>query len=260
VQPLARQVELGRRWLKCGSRLFGRNPWLLGGMGVCAAVLLTLLSLIPLVGALVIALIAPILLASSYLAIDRVAQMKFVLPADLRRDAIRQSPRGLILVFRDEDHVVPTLVAGIFSLAVVLMTHLLIRVIAGSAWVAHWSTLDIGPMLLVLLAGLLVLVVYFLLAASLLYALPLAFLQDEALVPAIGRSFRASLQYALALLIVLAPLLLPSLLAGLASYITVWLAPFVWLLVVTVVLPLVATSVYCSYRTLFSTKENSAVA
>lgn len=260
MQPLTRQIELGRRWLRCGARLFGRNPWLLGGMAVCAAVLLTLLSLIPLVGPLVIALIAPILLASTYLAIDRIAQMKFALPEDLRRDAIRQSPRGLVLVFREEDQIVPTLVAGIFSLAVVLMTHLFIRLIAGNAWVAKWWTLDFGSLVLVLLAGLIVLGVYFLLAASLIFALPLAFLQDEALVPAIGRSFRASLKYALGLVIVLSPLLLPSLLAGLASYVSVWLAAFVWLVVVAVVLPIVATGVYCSYRTLFSTKENAAVA
>lgn len=229
-------------------------------MAACAALLLTLLALIPLVGPLVIALIAPMLLASTYLAIDRVAQMKFALPEDLRRDAIRQSPRGLILVFREEEHIVPTLVAGIFSLAVVLMTHLLIRIIAGNAWVAKWSSLDFGSLALVLLAGLVVLGVYFMLAGALLYALPLAFLQGEALVPAIGRSFKASMKYGLALIIVLSPLLLPSLLAGLASYVSIWLAPFVWLLVVAVVLPIVATSVYCSYRTLFSTKENAAVA
>jgi len=260
VQPLARQLELGRRWLKCGSRLFGRNPWLLGGMAVCAAILLTLLSLIPLVGPLVIALLAPILLASTYLAIDKVAQMKFVLPADLRREAIRQSPRALIAVFRKEDQIVPTLVAGIFSLAVVLMTNLLISVIAGNAWVARWTSLDLASLLLVLVAGLIVIGVYFLLAGALVFALPLAFLQDEALVPAIRRSFKASIRYALALGIVLAPLLLPSLLGMLASYVSVWIAPLVWLLVVTVVLPVVATSVYCSYRTLFSVKENSAVA
>jgi hypothetical protein len=260
MQPLVIQLELGRRWLKCGSRLFGRNPWLLGGMSASVALLFTLLALIPLVGPLVIALFAPILLASTYLVIDKVAQMKMALPEDLRRDAIRQAPRALVEVFRDEQHVVPTLVAGIFSLAVVLMTHLLIRVIAGNAWVARWSTLDIGSLLLVLLAGLVVLAVYFLLAAALLYALPLAFLQNEALVPAIGRSFKASTLYAPALAIVLAPLLLPSLLAALASYVSVWLAPPVWLLVAAVVLPVVATSVYCSYRTLFSTKENAAVA
>lgn len=229
-------------------------------MAVCVAVLFTLLALIPLVGPLMIALFAPILLASTYLVIDKVAHLKLALPEDLRREAVRQSPRALVEVFRDEEHVVPTLVAGIFSLAVVLMTHLLIRVIAGNAWVAKWSTLDIGSLLLVLLAGVVVLAVYFLLAAALIYALPLAFLQNEALVPAIGRSFRASLQYAPALLVVLTPLVLPSLLAALASFVSAWLGPPVWLLVAAVVLPVVATSVYCSYRTLFSTKDNAAVA
>jgi hypothetical protein len=248
------QLGIGRRWLGCGARLFARNPWLLGGMGFTSALLLAVLALIPLAGALLIALLAPLLLASASLALDGVARQKAPLPAALRVVALKKSPRELLAVFRAEDRWLPAFATGLYSLAVVLLANLLVELIAGNAWVGRWAGLDPAALAGVLTAALALLLIYFALAASLVYALPLAFLQDEALIPAIGRSLRAGLQYPFGLLPTLALLLVPSLFAALAGLRSAWLAPLVWVLLGAVVLPLATASAYCSYRTLFAVK------
>ncbi|MCR4301714.1 MAG: hypothetical protein NUV51_08890, partial [Sulfuricaulis sp.] len=67
-----KHLHIGRRWLLNGWKLFMRNPWLLGGMGLTAAVVLGMLELIPLLGGLLIALVAPVMLSSVYLSLDTI--------------------------------------------------------------------------------------------------------------------------------------------------------------------------------------------
>ena len=84
MTPLKKNAALGVRWLTCGWRLFERNPWLFVGMGLCCEVLIGVLALIPLLHGPMIALVAPMLLASAYLTIDSVVRQKLRLPAALR--------------------------------------------------------------------------------------------------------------------------------------------------------------------------------
>ncbi len=245
-------MALGFRWLRCGWRLFRLNPWLLAPMGFLCALMISVLTLIPLAGNLLIALMAPMLLASAILSIDTVSRHKIALPAELRRAAIEQSPRELIRIFRDEERLLPAIATGLYSMAVALMIGILAQLVAGDAWVSRWSTLEPGALFGMFATALLAIVLYFSLAASLIYALPLAFLRDEPLFPAILRSFRTGLHYAGGLLVVLPPMLLaPALLGGVASYVSFWAAHLLWLIAGSVVLPLTATSLYCSYRSLF---------
>ena len=254
MRRLTKRLEMGTRWLGCGGRLFARNPWLLGGMGfVCAAVAGGLV-LIPLAGELLIALLAPILLASFYLAVDSVSRLKMSLPAALRLAAIKQSPKELVGVFRNEANMMPMIVASLYSMTAVLLINLAVRLVAGGTWVGHWMSLDILPLLGVLALGLLVLALYFVLAVSLVYALPLMCLQNEAPIVAIGRSLKTGIRHLFALVMLLGLLLLPFVLGRAASYISIWVTFLVWLIVGTVVFPLVTTSLYCSYRTLFPSK------
>jgi hypothetical protein len=255
LRRIKKRLELGKRWLKCGWRLFGRNPWLLGGMGFSCAFLISVLLLIPLVGGLLIALLAPMLLASAYLVIDTVSNQRMALPASLRLAAVMRSPKELVSVFRNEEYLLPTLVASIYSLAVVLLINLLVRLVAGNAWVGHWMNLDILSFLGVFATALFAFVLYFMLAASLIYALPLAFLQNEALLPAIGRSLKSCARYIFALLILLGLMVAFFLLGHISAYFSVWAAFFVWLVIGTVVFPIVATSLYCSYRTVFPVNQ-----
>jgi hypothetical protein len=252
LQRLKKHVLLGSRWLRCGWRLFRLNPWLFAPMGFLCALTVSVLTPIPLAGNLLIALLAPMLLASATVSIDTVGRLKIALPAELRRAAIGQSPRELVKLFRDEERLLPVIATGLLSMAVALVIGILAQLVAGDAWVNRWSNLEAGALLGVSATVLLVIVLYFGLAAALVYALPLAFLRDEPLFPAILRSFKTGMHYAAGLLVIL-PLLLvaPILLGGLASYVSFWMANLLWLIIGSVVLPLTATSLYCSYRSLF---------
>jgi hypothetical protein len=254
-----KHTELGFRWLTCGWRLFLRNPWLLGGMGFCAAALISALALIPFLGGLLIALVAALLLASAYLAIDNVSRQKMSLPASLRLVAVKQSPRELISVFRNEQRVFPTVVTGLYSMVAALLIGVLVRLMAGSAWAKDWTSLGFVALSGVLAAWLLALCIYFLLAWSLIYALPLAFLQQEPLVPAIGRSFKTAARHAFGLSVVLGFLLVPILVGAIASLVSAWAAHALAFLVGAVVLPITAASLYCSYRTVFPQREAATI-
>lgn len=253
-----RHAALGVSWLACGWRLFRRNPWLLGGMGLSASALVTALWAIPLLGGPLIALLAPMALASFYLAIDRVSKVTMPLPAVLRLSALRQSPRELFGVFRDERRVMPTMVVSLYSVFVSVLANMLVWMVAGSAWVKPWSDLGVVGLLAVFAALTVALIVYFLLAVSLVYALPRTFLRDKPLVPEMWRSIRTGLHYLFALLTVLGVLLLPPLVGGIASLSSLSLAYVVALLANAVALPLVACGLYCSYRTVFQPREPAA--
>ncbi len=255
MQRFGKQFGIGLRWMKCGSRLFMRNPWLLGGMGVSMAALIGVLSLIPLLGDLIISLLAPILLASTYIATDKVSRQKMALPKTLRGPAMKQSPLELIAVFRHESHIMPMAVASIYCAAVVLLVNALAQSVLGDAWVSRPTSLGTLTQIGVVVVALMVLLVYFVLAASLIYALPLAFLRDEALVPAIRRSFSTTMDHLFAVLAILALLLVPPILAGIVSQASAWMAFFVQFVVSSFIFPLVATSLYCSYRTIFPGDE-----
>ena len=138
-----------------------------------------------------------------------------------------------------------------------LLINLAVRLIAGGSWVGRWTSLDAWPLLGVLALGLVALVLYFLLALSLVYALPLMCLRDESPIVAIGRSIKAGMRHLSALLMLLALLLVPFALGRAASYLSIWATYLIWLIVGTIIFPLVATSLYCSYRTVFPIKETS---
>lgn len=255
MQWTAKHWRIGQRWIVIGWQLFGRNPWTLGGMGFSTAVLIGAMTLIPLLGNLFIALLAPILLASAYLAIDGVYKQKMALPASLRLPALKQSPRRLVEVLRDEARIFPTAAACVYSTAGALLINLLVRLLAGDAWVAKWSNLEWLSLLVVLASGLLAFMLYAVLAASLIYALPLAFLLDEPLVPSLLRSLKASRHFAFALLVLMGVLLATFLLCVVASRFSLWAGYLIWLIAGTVVLPVVAAGLYGSYHDIFASQE-----
>jgi hypothetical protein len=241
-----------------GWRLFMHNPWLLGGMGLTTAVVIGVLTLIPLLGGLLVALLAPIWLASAYLAIDGVRRMPMTLPVSLRMPALKQSPWQLVAVFRNHAHALPMAVACLFSVAAVLLTNLPLQVLAGNAWVADWSSLERVSQAGVLVAMLLVFAVYAVVAATLIYALPLTFLRDEPLIPALRHSLRASRHFAVALLVLLGILVAPFLLGAIVSLFSPWAGYLVSLVISAVVFPVIVASLYCSYRDIFADRNYQA--
>ena len=255
MQRITKHLHIGLRWLIHGWQLFMRNPWSLGGMGFTAAVLVGVLSLIPLLGGLLIALLAPILLASSYLVVDGVYRQKMILPASLRLPALKQSPQQLFAVLHDEARIFPIMVTCLYSAAGVLLINLPVQLVAGQAWVANWSNLDRLSLIGVLVAALVAFVLYTVLAASLIYALPLTFLRAAPLFPSLLRSLKASRHFVFALLMLLGLLLAPLVLGAIASTLSLWISYLVWIVVGSVTMPVVTTSLYCSYRDIFTAKE-----
>src|SRR5690606_14935523 len=102
LQRITQGAGLGLRWVRCGGRLYARNPWLLGGMGACVAVLVAAAGAIPFLGGPLLGLLAPALAASFYIAIDGVAQQRLRLPPKLRGAALKQAPKELLNIARDE--------------------------------------------------------------------------------------------------------------------------------------------------------------
>ena len=254
MQTVAKHLRIGRRWIVIGWQLFRRNPWLLGGMGFTTTALIGALTLIPLLGGLLVATLAPILLSSAYLAIHGVYRQKMALPVSLRLPALKQSPQHLVDVLRDESRIFPIAVTCVYSTAGALLINLLVRLLAGDAWVAAWSSLEWLSLLIVLGVALLSLALYAVLAASLIYALPLTFLLDEPLVPSVLRSLKASRHFAMALLVLMSLFLAPFLLSVAVSHFSLWGGYLVWLIAGSVVLPVVAAGLYGSYHDIFTSQ------
>jgi hypothetical protein len=159
-------------------------------------------------------------------------------------------------VFNSEERVMPMFVVSIYSMAVVVLINILAHLITNGVWaVGSWLSLGIGALLANAGMALLMLVLYFLLAASIVYVLPLAFLQDEPLIPAMRLSLRMSLRHAFALLVISGLLLGLYFLGVLSALWSVWVSYLVWLVAGMFILPLAVTSAYCSYRTVFPRKE-----
>jgi len=142
-------------------------------------------------------------------------------------------------------------IVSLYCMIVSLLANTFVWLIAGGAWAKPLTALSITGVIAVCAAVLVALVFYFVIALSIVYALPRAFLRGKPLFPEVGRSLRAGMHYRFALLTVLAVLFGPVVLAAIVSLNSIWLAYLALSLANTLVLPLVACSLYCSYRTIF---------
>lgn len=260
MPPVKKHAQLGLRWLKCGWRLFVRNPWLLGGMGGCAAVALFAVSLVPMIGSPLIGLLAPTLLASFYIAIDGVARQRAKLPPALRAVAVKHSPKEFLNLAREENRLLQVALLGLYSLAVVVVADMLAWFLAGTTWANRSLGMHYSAIPVVGLIGLLLLAIYLLLAASLVYALPLALLQNQPLVPAVTASFRRGVHYAFALLTIVAFGVAPFILGALLSLYSHALGVAGAVLALAVVAPVATCSLYCSFRTVFPLADTADTA
>lgn len=255
MKKLERQFDIGMRWLRCGWRLLQRNPYILLGMALVALPILLALGTVPLFGNVLVALVVPVFVSSAVLVADELSRQKMALPASLRTAALMRAPKELFRVFADEDRLFPMLVLCLYVMAVALLATISAHLLTGGAWASVWASLGIGGMLKVSFAWLLVLIIYFLIATSLVYAIPLAFLHDEPLVPAIGHSFRTSAKHMLALAVIFGLLLVPFAFGKIVLQFSAPAGYVVWFLGGIIALPLTITSCYCSYRTAFPTKS-----
>ncbi|MFQ6022138.1 MAG: hypothetical protein ACE5NW_05400 [Acidiferrobacterales bacterium] len=252
---LRKQAKMGARWLDCGRRLVKRNPWLLSGMALAAMAIIILLTLIPLLGRLLIALTIPLLAASALLTVHDLSRQKIALPTSLKFAALARAPKELVRVITHEKHVMTVLMVSIYTLAVVLLINILAHLISDGAWIGNLWTLDTVTLFSALVTRLVALVLYLGLALSLVYAIPLIFLQDQALVPALSQSFRAAGRHIVAVLVIMGVLLAPFILGTLTSTVSRTATYLIWFVGGTLVLPVFVASCYCSYRTVFPAEQ-----
>lgn len=252
-----KHIELGFRWIRCGWRLLRRNPWLLAGMGSCASALIGALAFVPFIGGPLVALLAPALLAGVYLALDATARQKLPLPAELRVAALKQAPRALAIVVRDDGRLLQALMLGLLCAVVAVLAHLAMWLIAGGAW-THGGGWQLAALPRLLAAAAFGTTVYASLAALLVYALPLAFLKREPLVPAMSRSWKAALRYWPAHLTLAVFALAPVVLGSAALRWSAGLACLAGVLAGTIVLPAAVAAWYCSYRSVVVAAETPA--
>lgn len=236
-----KQTELGLRWTTCGGRLFRRNARLLAVVGSGGALVIVALASIPFLGAPLTGLLLPVLVAAIFLALD----------ASVGRTGRPVSAKAALQsLFADQDRSIQIVVVSLCSMAVALLAALLMAQLAGSAW---WIRPELDPLAYarVAIAALLALALCSVAAGALIYALPLALLQQEPLLPAAKRSFKAAARHAGALAVLEGILLLPLALGAIVSFFGVGLGYLLAAVGAAVVLPLVVASLYCSYRTLF---------
>lgn len=224
-------------------------------MALVALPILLALGTIPLFGNVLVALVLPIFVSSAVLVADELSRQKMALPASLRTAALMRAPKELFRAFANEERLFPVLVLCLYVSAVALLATIAAHLLTGGAWASMWASLGIGGMLKVSFAWLLVLIIYFLIGTSLVYAIPLTFLRGEPLVPALGRSFRASAKHMLALAVIFGVLLVPFAFGKIVLQFSAPAGYAVWFLCGVIVLPLTITSCYCSYRTAFPTQS-----
>lgn len=249
MKRLRKHTKIGVRWLRCGWRLFRRNPWLLLGMGLTSMLIIVILVSIPFAGSLVIAFLAPVLMSGAILAADELSKQKMALPASLRTAAFMRSPKVLVSAIGNEEHMATVLIMSLYTLAATLVINIAAYAISGGAWVNDLLTLDTAMLLRVLGTWLVVLMLYLTLTMSLIYAIPMILLQDAPVVPALGRSLKASWRHLTGLIVVIGVSSAPFILGMLASPFSAIAMYTIWFLGGAVALPLFVTSSYCSYRT-----------
>lgn len=255
-----RHMDLGLRWIRCGWRLFLRNPWQLGGMGFCCAAVAVGLIHIPLIGGPLLGLLAPPAVAAFYIAIEEISKQKIKLPRALRFFAIKQSPREFLNVARDERHLMQVLVLGLCGMIVFVLTDVLTWFIAGTALASPLANLSFGALVAVTVATIVRIAIYLILAATLVYAIPLALLRQEPLVPAFYTSLCTSAHYGFALLTIVALVVGLFVIISLTAFGSPALAYLGGLAAGVFVLPIALCSCYCSYRAIFAVANAAAPA
>lgn len=254
------QWQIGMRWLGCGWRLYRRAPAQLAAFGITAALAAALASWVPIVGALLLAALAPLFLASACLVLDETARQGKISRGPRRIAAVRAGARSVLRVLDKEARLIPLMLFSIYSVTVVLFAKILLWLTAYGVALDRARLAASIDLLGAVLGALLALGLLVMLFATLAYALPLAFLRDVPVGTAIVLSSRAAIRHVYAVLALLGLLALPAVLGALGAIHSPWAAYAVGILSSPLALPWAAAALYCSFRTLFATDEAGVTA
>lgn len=229
-------VAEGIGWFSCGWRIFMRNPGLWIVLGLIFLAVVALVSLIPFLGGLALALIGPVLTAG-------------LLHAAREADAGRTlDVMHAFQGFKEKDRLTPLLSLGGVAVGAAVVSGIIMFALIGSSmmavthgdpWPAHAPAIGHG----VLLGGLLILAIQLGVVMALLYATPLIMFRAAAVGEALRSSFRACLSN-----------WLPLTVFGLLYLVVAVAASLPLLLGWIILLPVSAGMLYCSYRDLYGAR------
>lgn len=229
-------------------------------MGLYLAALIGGLAMVSFVGLPLIGVIAPVLLASFYRTLDRIAhQQKQVESKGPGFALFKQSAIELTALLKDENRLIQMTLLGVGILAIVVAGSVVTWTVAGTGWLAQ-AGLSLSTLVRLLVAALVGFSFYVAIGGMLVYGLPLMVFQQEPLAPALARSGQVSLRHPGALVILFALMLAPFLLGALTGAWVFRVAGFlVSMLTGAVALPIAIAGLYCSYRTVFPSTRPARV-
>lgn len=248
-------MQIGMRWFGCGWRLYRRAPAHLAAFGLTAGLAAGLASAVPIIGALVLAALVPVLLGSACLVLDETVRQGKTFRRPRRTAALRAGARSPLRVFDKEARLIPLMLFGIYSVTLVLLAKILLWLTAYGVALDRARLAASIDLLGAVFGALVALGVIVMLLASLVYALPLTFLRNEPVGTAVVLGFRAAMRHIYAVLVLLGLLALPAILGALGAIYSPWAAYAVGIVASPLMLPWATAALYCSFRTLFATEE-----
>jgi uncharacterized membrane protein len=220
-------------WFGGGWRIFMRNPGLWIVFGLALIVTTVVLTLVPFVGPLALALLTPVLTAG-------------LLHAAREAEAGRPLEATHVFQgFKEKDKLTPLLSLGGIAVAAGIITMVIVIVFIGGSMMAamqherfsaHAPAIGFGALIGLVLA----LTVQTVALMALLYATPLVMFRGTAVGAALRSSFRACLRN-----------WLPLLVFGILYFVVAALASVPFLLGWILLLPMSVAMLYCSYRDLY---------
>lgn len=254
MKSIQEQYKIGVRWLNCGWRLFRRRPWVLLGMGLLVTIAINLLTLIPVVGNILLAILLPLLASSTLLTIHDTAMQQSKPVGRKSSPALMRPLTELGRVFMKQELLLTMLVVCLYTLTASILIIILGYLISGGSWIASFSTLDMVEFIRVAGAWIAAIILFIFVIASLFFSVPLVAVRKAPLVPAMKKSLKASKRYLFGLLVLLGLIAFVELLGIIAGIFSPLGGAAVWTVAGSLVLPVFMTSSYCSYRTLFTKK------
>lgn len=229
-----RSVDIARgfNWYVEGWHYFKPNPGMLIGLIIAYLVIALVLSIVPLIGGLVLALIGPALIAGYLLAVRHSADGEKVAFGDLFAPLADPAKRT------------PLLVLGGVAIGLTLLMAIVTAVFMGGSMAAMspgHAGMNTGAAGVGMLLGFLVMMVFALaLAMAMFYAVPLVYFADARPVEAVKASLAACIAN-----------ILPLLVFGLVGFGLALVAAIPFGLGFLILLPVMLAAEYASFRDVF---------
>ncbi len=258
-----RAGQIGQ-WLSCGFRFWRRRPFDNTAPFAVFALAVLVLHAIPVLGDMALLMLLPSVLSSAFLSVHLLSKAAPVPATPLRkrklpvRDRIMGWVKGLYPEFfsawSKNENVIPLLLIGFVLVALGLVAHVLFNKVGGQSLVMPYAFSELtgahqGRYLLAYATGIFF---WLLVGMTVMWALPLFVIRDQALSSAVVLSLRAFTRNA-GVVVVLMLLLVARLLPGRLLRLT---TPVIGLVVfglgITLATMLLVFAGYCSFRLVFA--------